>query len=109
MSDIFTLDPNPTFAVPVSLPVPGRDPVAVTFRFRHLDSDAFYAMLTESRTQQEKAADFLARFVDGWEGEAINAPFSREALEKLTRNYPKAAQAIFLAYEQELVGALVKN
>lgn len=106
---MFTIDPNPTFVLPVPLPVPGGAPVLVRFRFRHMDNDAYWAMLTESREKKESAADFLARFVDGWEGENINAPFSLEALAKLVTNYPKSAKAIFAAFEAELIGALEKN
>lgn len=106
---MFTIDPKPTFCLGVGLPVPGAVPVVVVFRFRHLDSEAFFAMLAESREKAESAADFLARFVDGWEGETINAAFSLEALARLVKNYPKAAKAIFAAYEGELIGALGKN
>lgn len=106
---MFTIDPNPTFVLPVDLPVPGKPPVAVKFRFRHMDNEAYWAMLEESRQKKEPAAEFLARFVDGWEGENINAPFSAEALNKLVKNYPKSAKAIFAAFEHELIGALEKN
>ncbi len=106
---MFTIEPNPTFVVPVSLPVPGKPAVVVPFRFRHMDNDAYWAMLAESREKKEAAPEFLARFVDGWEGENINAPFSAEALGKLVRNYPKSAKAIFSAFEAELIGALEKN
>lgn len=106
---MFTLDPNPTFTIPVPLPVPGKEPVKVQFRFRHMSNEAYWQMLTESRAKGESAVDFLARFVDGWEGENINAPFSLEALGKLVGNYPKAAGAVFKAFEAELIGALEKN
>jgi len=109
MSEIFRIDPAPTFIFPVALPVPGGVPVVVRFRFRHMDSEAFFKMLEESREAKEPAAEFLLRFVDGWEGENINASFSAEALGKLVKNYPKAAKAIFGAFEAELVGALEKN
>lgn len=109
MSQLFTIEPNPTFVFPVPLPVPGGPPVEVKFRFRHMDTDAFYDMLNESRAKGEPAAEFLSRFVDGWEGEQINAAFSAEALGKLVKNYPKAAKAIFGAFEAELIGALEKN
>lgn len=106
---MFSIDPNPTFTAPVDLPVPGKPPVTVMFRFRHKDNEAYWAMLTESRAKGESAVEFLARFVDGWEGENINAPYSQETLGKLVSNYPKAAGAIFKAYEAELIGALAKN
>lgn len=106
---MFNIDPHPTFVVPVPLPVPGSAPVPVKFRFRHMSNDEYWAMLTESRAKGENAVDFLARFVDGWEGENINAPFSLEALGKLVNNYPKAAGAIFKGFEAELIGALEKN
>lgn len=109
MTSIFTIDPNPTFVIPVPLPVPGGSPVAVNFRFRHMSVDEYRQMLDESRALNEPAPVFLARFVDGWEGEKINAPFSAEALGKLVMNYPKAAKAIFGAFEAELIGALEKN
>lgn len=109
MTNLFQIEPNPTFLFPVPLPVPGGVPVEVMFRFRHMDTDAFYDMLNESRAKGESAAEFLARFIDGWEGEQINAPFSLEALGKLVKNYPKAAKAIFKAFEAELIGALEKN
>ena len=82
--DIFSIDPEPTFTAPVWLPLPGKAPVKVTFRFRHMEHEAFYAMLAESSAAREKSADFLARFVDGWEGDAINAPFSRESPTRAT-------------------------
>ena len=107
--DIFELDPNATFVAPVALPRPGLTPVVVDFRFRHKDEEAFYAMLRDSKEKQEDSATFLARFVDGWEGDKINAAFSLDALAKLVRNYPLAAKAIFLAYQTELVGAPAKN
>jgi len=107
--DIFSLDPSPTFVAPVTLPVPGGAEVVVKFRFRHKDEAEFYDMLAESRAQKENFGKFLARFVDGWEGDNINAPFSLEALAKLCRNYPRAAQAIFRVYEAELIGAVRKN
>jgi hypothetical protein len=107
--DIFEIDPNPTFPAPVSLPRPGKTPVEVIFRFRHMDNDAYWAMLTESRAKKEAAPAFLARFVDGWEGENINAPFSLETLGKLVKNYPKSAKVIFATFEAELIGALEKN
>ena len=107
--NLFQIEPNPVFVCPVALPVPGGVPVEVNFRFRHMDTDAFYDMLNESRAKGEPAVDFLARFVDGWEGEQINAPFSLEALGKLVKNYPKSAKAIFRAFESELIGALEKN
>jgi len=106
---LFQLEPNPTFVTSVALPVPGAAPVVVPFRFRHMDTDAFYEMLNESRAKGEPAAEFLGRFVDGWEGENINAPFSQEALTRLTKNYPKAAKVIFRTFEAELIGALEKN
>lgn len=106
---MFNIDPTPTFVTPVALPVPGGAPVLVNFRFRHMDNDAFWAMLADSKAKKEPAVEFLARFVDGWEGESINAPFSLEALGKLVKNYPKAAKVIFATFEAELIGALEKN
>lgn len=106
---MFNIEPNPVFVADVPLPVPGSAPVVVKFRFRHMGNDAYWAMLTESRAKGEGAVDFLTRFVDGWEGENINAPFSLEALGRLVNNYPKAAGAIFKAFEAELIGALEKN
>lgn len=107
--DIFSLDPNPTFVAPVALPRPGESPVIVNFRFRHMEEDAYYAMLRDSRDKKESPADFLARFVDGWEGDNINAAYSQEALVRLVRNYPKSSKAIFASFERELIGALEKN
>ena len=106
---MFTIDHNPTFTVVVMLPVPGAAPVPVRFRFRHMDGEAYLAMLAESAEKKEASAPFLARFVDGWEGENINAPYSLEALTKLVKNYPKASKAIFSAFEAELFGTLEKN
>lgn len=106
---MFSLEPNPTFTAPVDLPVPGKPPVKVMFRFRHMPNDVYWAMISESKAKNESAVDFLARFVDGWEGENINAPFSLESLGKLVNNYPKAAGVIFKVYDSELIGALGKN
>ncbi|MFZ4537817.1 phage tail assembly chaperone [Propionivibrio sp.] len=102
---MFKLEPNPTFFAPVSIHVPGQGLGTFEAEFRHLakaERDTFHAGLGETTN-----LDALAGIVTGWRG--IDAPFSRDNLERLLDEYQGAVDALFKAYFTELYGAAVKN
>lgn len=51
-------------------------------------------------------AGFAEKFIEGW---ALPEVFSRENLEVLANNYPKAIEAIVGAFYRELLGNREKN
>ncbi|WP_426287548.1 phage tail assembly chaperone [Luteibacter sp. E-22] len=99
------LDPNPTFSAPVSIPVHGGEPVAVSFTFRHRTRSAWEAWLKDELPGMEDA-DVIRALACGWE---LDDEFTRENIERLLENYGGANMAVFNAYERELSGARVKN
>lgn len=101
---MLTLDPKPTFKATVDIPRPGDSAVPVTFVFKHKTLKDYFSEVAESKEKAESILPFMERFVDSWEGQNINEPYSPKALEKLMTNYPRAGRAIFNKYREELLG-----
>lgn len=100
MSVKFTLVPEPTFKLNVSIPVAGKEDGVVTFTFRHKNLDELEAL--ESKTVFE----FVLAIVESW---ALADEFNRDNLMLLHKNYPSAVGAIFETYHRELMGVREKN
>lgn len=96
------LQPDPTFAAAVYIPVPGTKPAQLRVTFRHLNKTDLKAFLEgiENRTP----VDALFEVVAGWEHET---PFSREALAELLDNYHAAGTALLEKYLHELTGGQI--
>ncbi len=106
---MFKLQPNPTFKVDVSIPVPGGKAGKVTILFKHKGKKAlqeFFESL-QSEGEQRTDVDALADLVAGWEG--VDDKFSEENLGLLLDAYPGAAMALFDAYRTEVLEARAKN
>lgn len=106
---MFKLQPNPTFKVDVTIPVPGGKDGKLTIEFKHKGKKAlkeFFDSLT-SEDNQRSDVDALSDLIAGWSG--VDEKFSAEALEQLLDNYPSAAMALFEAYRTEVLEARVKN
>lgn len=105
MATIFKLNPEPTFRVSVPIPVPGAADMELEVEFRHKTRDELQAFFTgfQDRTDVE----CLMEIVAGWHN--CETPFSREALETLLQNYPKANTAILGKYSAETVVSRLGN
>jgi hypothetical protein len=102
---MFKIDPNPTFTAPVSVHVPGQGAGSFVAEFVYLDQEArkdYVAALSGKSN-----AEALAEIVVGWND--MDAPFSRENLEKLLNKYDTAATGFFKAFFEELRGTAEKN
>lgn len=99
-----TLDPNPTFDYPVSIPRPGLDPVAVRFTFRHRGLRDVQDWLKALDGRED--ADIVMDMASGWE---LDDAFTRENVAALCDNYGGASRAIYDTYLRELRGAREKN
>ena len=100
------LTPEPKFAAPVLLTVPGQEsPAEIHVTFKYLsrkDLVSFYEGLKD-RT----IAEALGDIVQDWEG--VDAKFTAKALETLLDNYPAAGSELLAAYQRQLFESRVKN
>ncbi len=106
---MFKLQPNPTFKVDVTIPVPGGKDGKLSIEFNHKGKKAlkeFFDSLTDENNQRSDA-DALGELIMGWSG--VDEKFSPENLEALLDAYPSAAMALFEAYRKEVLEARVKN
>jgi hypothetical protein len=109
---MFKLEPNPTFALKVSLHLPGIDaPATLELTARHLGRTALRLWLDKASSTAD--ADFLAEVISGWSGVFGNADeaiaYSRDALAQLLESFPSAGPAIVRAYLTELSEGRQKN
>lgn len=113
---MFTLQPNPTFKLDVTIPTPTGEG-KIKFEFKHKGRKAlaeFIKNLVPAETAEgaepeegRKDSEVLLEIVAGWEG--VDQKFSPEALDTLLDNYPSAAKAIFDAYIPALTEGAAKN
>ncbi|GKX54103.1 hypothetical protein SOASR030_02150 [Leminorella grimontii] len=117
MSLKFSLNPNPTFKLEVTIPRPGDDGGLVKLTVRHktrkqlaelekkLKGDAENAV-EKGDYSNEAAVDYLEQVIESWN---IDAEFNRETLSLLLDNYPRAFDSIVSAYTKELYSIREKN
>ena len=102
--EIFKLEPEPSFWASVEIPVPGGvKTIHVRFKYRNIDE--FAAFLQEIKDMED--IDALMLMIEEWQGP--DAAFSRETLQRLLRNYPRATRPLYKTYRSELLGAAEKN
>ncbi|UOP05342.1 phage tail assembly chaperone [Conchiformibius kuhniae] len=100
------LQPNPTFKVPVDIPVPGQteaETVVLTCKARtRKELNEF----TEKMPEYGSDAAILSDIVTGWD---LDVPFNDQNLELLAENYIGSAELIIHAYLREHTKAAQKN
>nr|WP_154325039.1 phage tail assembly chaperone [Pantoea sp. 201603H] len=117
MATKFSLNPNPTFKVTVTIPRPGQDDGTVTLTVRHKTRTQMADLEKELKAQAEKAAEtgeysnessasYLEQVIESWN---IDAEFNRESLLMLLENYPRAFDSIATAFTKELYSVREKN
>lgn len=97
------LTAEPTFTAPVEIPVAGKDPVKVSFTFKHRSKDEMTEWLKEKYESDEKA---VMECAIGWE---LDDAFTAENVALLCQSYIAATGSILSAYIAEMRGARVKN
>jgi hypothetical protein len=102
---MFHLEPNPTFWVPVDIPVPGQGKGRIEVEFRYLDKTERVAFLEKMDGKTNLEA--LCEIVVNWR--EIDAPFTPANLARLLDAYAGATMALFDAFIDELSGAAEKN
>jgi predicted nucleic acid-binding protein len=91
---VFKLQPNPTFWWTVQIPVAGEDPQPLEVEFRRMKASALRTF--GSTIEGREPIDAVSDLVVGWRN--VDADFSRERMAELLEEYPKASDAILLAY-----------
>lgn len=94
------LNADPTFKAKVGIPVPGRDAVSVEFTFKYRNRDELSAFIEELQSLKDPEA--VQAIASAWE---LDDEFNAENVERLCRNYPGSASAIFDVYLRESTGA----
>lgn len=89
----FVLNPKPTFAAKVAIPVHGSAAVDVGFTFKHKTRAEMNDLLGDKAPSND--VDLLLDICSGWE---LDDEFTRENVELLVENYMGAAAAILQAY-----------
>jgi hypothetical protein len=104
-----TLASEPTFTASVAIPVPGASapvPFRVTFKYRTRDELEAHIKHTRDHADEIDDVELVLGVAEGWE---LDEPFNKENVAKLLQKYHAAAQAITVAYIDELTKARVKN
>lgn len=98
---------SPTFAANVAIPVPGKKPVNVEFKFKARTKDAFKAFIDSITDGSDREdVDVILDVACGWE---LDDPFERDNIETLAQNYIGAARAIIETYIAEMTATRQKN
>lgn len=120
MAAKFKLVPNPTFTIPVMIPRAGEEDGELKVTFKHMKQEQLKAMqerfaeeITEiiEKSNNETAASglevlqqpimvkFLMEIASGWE---LSDEWSEDNLMMLISSFPRAFDAITVAYQNEL-------
>jgi hypothetical protein len=99
------LKANPTFKAKVGIPIPGGDPVDVTFEFKAMARSKLKAFGDDMKDKEN--SEFLLPLVVGWDG--VEAPYSQEALSELLDQYIGSGRVIWDTYVAELTASRSGN
>lgn len=119
----FSLNPNPTFDVPVFIPAPGQEPKPLVFTFKHMDRQKFSDFLKSLDAAMFNSGDekldeinidsvievdvgFVMQIASGWE---LKDEFNEENIRILLRNYFAASRTIVRTFIDALTVAKEKN
>lgn len=94
---------EPTFIVPVEIPVAGKDSVKVSFTFKHRPKAELAEWLQKKYDSDEMA---VMECAVGWE---LDDEFNADNVGLLCQSYIAATGSIISAYINELRGARAKN
>jgi hypothetical protein len=98
------LTASPTFTSTVSIPVPGKKPVPVEFKFKGRTKDELRAFLDGVGDRDD--VEVICDIATGWDLEDV---FGKENVELLVQNYIGSARVIIEKYIGELTAARLGN
>ena len=93
----FKLDPNPTFTVPVEIPVHGGTAHPVKFTFKHRTREEMKSLFDDAVKKND--VETVLELVAGWE---LDDELNEENVRRLVENYQGAGHAIVRAYLAEI-------
>lgn len=100
------LNPPPTFAAKVQIPVPGAPPAQVTFHFKCFTVTEMRSYFARHASDDPAITDrsAVAEIVTGWEAADVEGTqFSDDALATLLDNYHGAPLAIMQCWRKRHV------
>ncbi|MFJ3316116.1 phage tail assembly chaperone [Herbaspirillum huttiense] len=100
------LQPNPTFILPVNVPVAGESqPTKIKLTVRYHKPDELKALLDSN--SKMTIDEFVQANVIGWDG--VEGTFSEDGLRELLRSYHGLSLVIHKAYFDEVYKAAQGN
>lgn len=100
------INPNPTFKLPIELPVAGeKEPVKFSLEVKYRGSKELDEFFGQMDKQQIEAV--VRDTVVGWSD--VDGPFTPEALDQVLAQYLGAGLVILKAYNKEVQKALLGN
>ncbi len=103
---VFKVDPEPfLFWTSVSIPLAGDQVGQIRVQYLYMPPDEYRAFFDQGK--EMTYLDALSALIKDWSGP--DAPYSRETLERLVKNYPRAPKAFIAAYRDEIFGVAEKN
>lgn len=104
---LFTLDPAPTFTVPVRLTAPGGVERELHVTYRHMPKSRAKVWREETALRPEaEEPDILLEVMADWSASEM---LTRESLVRLLDNHYRAGEELYLAYLSGLAGARQGN
>lgn len=109
MTDKITvsIEPNPTFRKEVTIPGPGGQALTLDLEFIRRDEDGLKEFSTGERAKERSNAQAVLDCVANWHN--VDEPFTPAAVERLVKNWQRAAVTITTAYVNEHYWARLGN
>lgn len=98
-----TLNPNPTFAAAVLIPIPGAEPAEVVLTFKYKTKSEYLAWV---ETISDDDVEAVQSIVVAWD---LSDEFTAESIRRLSETYMGSLAAIIETYVRELTGNKLKN
>ena len=117
MATKFTLTPNPTFMVTAIIPRAGEEDGKVLFTFKHkrrseiemLEKDLREGMSADHEAKKAGTSSMVKFIMDIATDWDLEDAFNIENVTEMLENYPRAFDAISLAFTRELMAIREKN
>lgn len=108
---MFKINPAPTFKAAIKITVPGGDPKAITFEFKHRTRTGLAEWIKNMSGKEDRA--LVSEFVAGWSGvigeDGLEVPYTLDAFMQLAENYPAASMEVYAGYVEALTESRTKN
>lgn len=102
---MFCIDPAPTFAADVDVPMPGGATAVLPLTFRHRSIRQVQELQARMASDSLSDAQILGELIEAWQvtrADGSDVPYSADALAELLDNYPAAGPEIYRGYVDAL-------